>query len=217
MLPAADARSGEQQQGIAHSSCFQGDVWAVPHRPALDCCHACPPCHPGRVRDNIVAAAEEIGLAACVTTVYSNGSAVAVEQRHAGIAAGAKETGKPSTPSDGFTGDGTLVQPDYHGGQTMQLAFDVKSSVQCKVWDERTLAFVPEGAPKGKTRVATACLLLISPGQPACNEVLPTCLSPLAAALNPVALGCMQKQTSTSTCRMALHIRCNSLAGSNLT
>ena len=165
------------------------------------------------MRDNIVAAAEEIGLAACVTTVYSNGSAVAVERRHAGIAAGAKEPAKPSTPSDGFTGDGTLVQPDYQGGQTMQLAFDVKSSVQCKVWDERTLTFVPEGAPKGKARVATACLLLISPGQPACNKGLPTCLSPLAAAQNPVTLGCMQKQTITSTCRMALHIRCNSLAG----
>jgi len=112
-----------------------------------------------RVRDNIIAAAEEIGLAACVTSVYSNGSAVAVEQRHAGIAAKPEVPAKPSTPSDGFMGDGKLVLPDYPGGQTMQLFFDIASSAQCRVWDGARLAFVPEGAPKGKAEVAAAACL----------------------------------------------------------
>lgn len=106
------------------------------------------------VRDNIIAAADEIGLAACVTSLYSNGSAVAVEQRHAGRAAEPEAAPKPSTPSDGFTGDGKLVPPDYPAGQTMQLAFDVAATAQCKAWNESTMSFAPQGAPKGEARRA---------------------------------------------------------------
>lgn len=109
-----------------------------------------------RVLDHVIAAAADIGLAACVTSLFSNGTAVAAEQRHAGTAIDPNAPPRQSTPSDGEIGDDELVQPDYPGGEFMKLYFDFSSPAQCRDWNVSTQTFSDFGAPKGKAGV---CLL----------------------------------------------------------